>query len=41
MLSGGGIYELVGRYEDCLVRQNGKWLFARRNYQPIVEELPE
>ena len=40
-LSGGGIYKLVGRYEDCLVRQKGKWLFARRNYQPIVEELPE
>lgn len=39
-LKGGGIYKLAGRYEDQFVRQGGKWLFARRDYQPIVEELP-
>ena len=25
-------------YDDELVRENGQWLFARRNYQPLVEE---
>lgn len=36
----GGLYKLVGRYEDRLVRENGTWLFSRRDYQPLVEELP-
>jgi uncharacterized protein (TIGR02246 family) len=40
-LTDGGLYKLVGRYEDQLVRENGKWLFSRRDYQPLVEELPE
>jgi ketosteroid isomerase-like protein len=39
-LKSGGVYKLVGRYDDLVVRQNGKWLFARRVYQPLVEELP-
>lgn len=40
LLKGGGIYKLVGRYRDQFVRRNGKWLFLRREYEPIVEELP-
>lgn len=39
-LSGGGIYKLVGCYDDKLVRRNGCWLFARRDYQLLVEEPP-
>lgn len=39
-LKGGGVYKLVGRYDDTFVRRNGRWLFASRRYQPIVEELP-
>jgi uncharacterized protein (TIGR02246 family) len=40
-LTNGGLYKLVGRYDDYLVRKNGEWLFARRDYQPLIEELPE
>lgn len=40
LLKGGGVYKLVGQYHDQVVRQNGKWLFARRDYQPFVEEAP-
>ena len=40
-LRNGSVYKLVGQYEDLLVRKKGKWLFARRDYQPLVEELPE
>jgi ketosteroid isomerase-like protein len=40
-LKSGGLYRLSGRYEDLLVRKNGEWLFARRDYQPLIEELPE
>lgn len=39
-LKGGGIYKLVGRYDDTFVRRGGRWLFLRRDYQPIAEELP-
>ena len=38
-LKNGGIYKLIGRYEDQLVRKSGKWLFAKRNYEPIAEEV--
>lgn len=41
LLKNGGIYKVAGRYEDTLVRQSGQWLFARRDYQSLVEELPE
>lgn len=39
-LKGGGIYKLVGRYEDRFVRRDGRWQFLRRSYQTIAEELP-
>ena len=34
----GSIQKVVGRYEDELVRANGEWLFARRNYQLLADE---
>ncbi len=37
-LTDGGLYKLFGAYEDTLVRQNGEWLFQRREYRPLVEE---
>jgi len=40
LLKGGGVYKLVGRCQDRVVRQDGRWLFARRDYEPLVEELP-
>lgn len=40
-LSTGGVYKLAGCYSDELVRLDGRWLFARREYQVLVEELPE
>jgi ketosteroid isomerase-like protein len=39
-LTSGGVYRLIGRYEDRLVRRNGAWLFSRRDYQPVVDEPP-
>lgn len=39
-LADGGLYKLVGAYEDHIVRENGVWLFARRDYRPLVEEAP-
>lgn len=39
-LKDGGLYKLVGLYDDRLVRVGGKWLFSRRTYRPLVEELP-
>ena len=30
--------KVVGMYEDELVRTNGIWLFARRNYQLLADE---
>jgi uncharacterized protein (TIGR02246 family) len=41
LLADGKIYRLDGRYDDELVRVNGQWLFARRNHQPLIEELPK
>lgn len=40
VLKGGGIYKLVGCYEDKFVRRAGRWLFSRRDYQPTAEEMP-
>jgi ketosteroid isomerase-like protein len=39
-LKDGNLFKLIGHYDDYLVRENGQWLFARRNYQPLVEEAP-
>ena len=36
-LKGGGLRDVVGRYEDQLVRQNGQWLFAVRNYNVVMD----
>jgi uncharacterized protein (TIGR02246 family) len=32
---------LAGRYEDELVRKNGKWLFARRVVKSVTNRAPE
>ena len=40
-LKNGKIFKLVGRYDDRLVRLNGRWLFAYRKYQPVVQEVEE
>lgn len=39
-LRNGGVYKLAGCYEDQLLRNEGSWLFARRDYQALIEELP-
>jgi uncharacterized protein (TIGR02246 family) len=39
-LKGGGVFKLAGQYRDQLVRQNGTWLFQKREYSVLVEELP-
>jgi uncharacterized protein (TIGR02246 family) len=39
-LKGGGVYKLAGFYTDQLVRQGGQWLFQKRDYSVLVEELP-
>jgi len=36
----GGSYRLTGRYEDEIVRHEGRWLFKHRDYHVIFEELP-
>jgi len=38
LLKTGGLYKLIGQYRDQLVRENGTWLFSRRDYVPIAEE---
>lgn len=46
LMSTGGIWYLTGRYEDELVRRDGRWLFRRRHYhvmseqQPVADESP-
>ena len=39
-LKGGGVFKLSGLYNDQLVREGGKWLFAKRDYSLLVQELP-
>ena len=39
-LRDGSLFKLIGHYQDELVRENGEWLFLRRNYQPLVVEEP-
>ena len=38
-MKGGGLYKLIGRYEDNLIRQQGQWRFLRREYFVIAEEV--
>jgi hypothetical protein len=38
-LTDGSLYKLIGAYEDHLVKANGEWLYARRDYRPLVEEV--
>jgi ketosteroid isomerase-like protein len=37
-MADGSIFKLIGRYDDVVVRRGGRWLFARRDYQPLVQE---
>lgn len=37
----GKLFKLVGRYDDQLVRVGGRWLFAYREYAPIIQEMDE
>lgn len=39
-LKGGGVFKLAGAYEDTLRKENGRWLFERRDYTPVVDEIP-
>ena len=34
----GALQKLVGRYDDELVRVNGEWRFARRDYSVLIRE---
>lgn len=34
----GSMRKLVGRYDDQLVRVDGAWKFARRDYKILIEE---
>jgi len=34
----GGLYKVVGQYDDELVRHNGAWRFARRSYTALIRE---
>lgn len=39
-LKSGEIWKVVGRYDDELVRKNGQWVFARREYTLLLDERP-
>ncbi|MDE8651140.1 nuclear transport factor 2 family protein [Novosphingobium album (ex Liu et al. 2023)] len=39
-LKAGGVFKLCGRYDDRVVRQDGQWRFARRDYTLTIPELP-
>ena len=39
-LKGGGVFKLAGLYHDRVVRRGGRWLFQKRDYETLVEELP-
>lgn len=38
-MADGSLYKLIGTYDDELVRAGDRWLFVRRDYSPLVEEL--
>jgi hypothetical protein len=35
----GGFFKLAGIYEDQFERRGGRWLFRRRDYQPLVQDF--
>ncbi|MFC0206376.1 nuclear transport factor 2 family protein [Novosphingobium soli] len=37
----GAVFKLCGRYDDALVRVEGTWKFARRDYTLTIPEFPE
>jgi len=37
-LPGGGLRRIVGRYDDVLVKTDGQWLFARRDYTVLHDK---
>lgn len=39
-LKSGGIFKLAGKYDDDLVRQDGRWRFKSRVYQLMFTEMP-
>ena len=40
-LKSGGIVKQAGSYQDTLVKQDGRWLLSSRDYERILEELPQ
>lgn len=38
-MNSGGLYKLLGRYEDRLVLEDGLWRFQRRTHHMLAEEL--
>lgn len=38
-LAAGGTLKMAGLYRDKLVREDGQWRFARREYELLSEEL--
>jgi ketosteroid isomerase-like protein len=39
VLKRGGIRKVIGVYNDQLLREEGRWLFSRREYQLFMDEL--
>lgn len=40
VLKGGGIWKVVGAYDDDLVRDGDRWLFAHKSYRLLINEPP-
>jgi ketosteroid isomerase-like protein len=38
-LKDGGFFKLAGIYQDTFERHGGRWLFRRREYQPLVQDF--
>lgn len=37
-MADGSLFKLIGVYDDYLIRMDGRWLFSRRDYRPLVQE---
>jgi hypothetical protein len=35
----GGFFKLAGIYQDRFEKRDGRWLFKRRDYQPLVQDF--